>query len=189
MGLFTTLREFQKQPAISDVKRSRSCVCVSARISANHLLTSCSHEQNLYHLLVLFVSDVHSPVQETGFKYLYVKYISIKNKAQRENRRKPPRVCVQRKGVLLRMRKNVTHKTSVPPSHAWEGGVRALFVRSGCHVPMILEQGQSPGLWNWKEMKEGIWGSPRTAPNNRKGHSGNVTLPRDCKSHRGEALG
>lgn len=70
MGPFTTFKEFQKQPAISDVKKSKRFICVGAGFAANRLLTSRCHQQNLHRLLALFAPEIHSPVQETGFKHL-----------------------------------------------------------------------------------------------------------------------
>lgn len=62
MGLFTTFKEFQKQPAISDVKKSKSYVCVSARIAVNYLLTSHCHEQNpSIYLFWLSLMYTHQP--------------------------------------------------------------------------------------------------------------------------------
>jgi hypothetical protein len=84
-----------------------------------------------------------------------MKYISSNNKAQRENRGKPlpfgtnSNLC-PKEGSAAKI-ESVAYKTSVPASHAFagEGSVRALFLRKRCPVPVILEQGQSPGLWKW----------------------------------------
>lgn len=141
------------------------------------------HQQNLHRLLALFAPEIHSPVQETGF----VKYISSNNKAQRKQKK----ASFQYKQSLCPKEGRTAEKECCVQDLCATGLWLAwnLFLRNGCPVLIILEQGPSPGLGNWKEIKEESWGNLGTASKDRKGHSWNVTLPTDHKSHRGERWG
>lgn len=111
MRLFTTFNEFQKGPAIANVKKSETCICVSAGVAQSRILTWCGQQQSLHHLLVI-LSMVHSQQsKKLDLNPCAVKYVSCYNKAKKkpeENRLLSTQayLCVLRRGAWLSMRKD-----------------------------------------------------------------------------------
>lgn len=191
MRLFTTFKEFQKEPATANVKESESCVCVSAGVAQSRILTWCCQKQSLHHLLVI-LSMIHS---RQDLNPCAVKYVSCYNKAKKENGRKPPPFSPSL--PLSPAEESAAKHEEGPAVHQSLGQVSMLrhgkvasepwFWGSGCLLLMIPGQGRVLAWGIGRKGRKESWGTLWTPASSREASSGNVThtLSTDGKSHRG----
>lgn len=186
MRLFTTSNEFQKQLAIANVKKSETCICVSAGAAQSRILTWCCQKQILHHLLVILSMIYSLQSKKLDLNPGAVKYVSCYNKAKR----KPP--CFNPSLPLCPAEESAAKHEKGPAVHQSLRQVSMLRPGKVASEPwglllMILGQGRVLAWGIGRKGRKESWGTLWTAPSSREASSGNVphSLSTDCKNHRG----